>query len=114
MNLHYQWFWKGFAVGERIQLMLHHGDVYIMSQKATGNDCSTNILALKHACGSQKYTTINPAKYLAQKQSELKLALEYKRLRESDSKRVRESEEMDKMENEKNKDEPKKSKTEND
>lgn len=105
MNLHYQWFLRGFAVGERIQLMLHHGDVYIMSQKSTGNDCSTSVLALKHACGSQKYTTIHPTKYLAQKKSEITVALETKRLRES--------EDIDKMENEKIKDEPKKAKTEN-
>ena len=59
LPLYYQWFHKGKAVGERIILELHHGDMYIMSQKATGNDWKKkNIYTLRHATGCEKFTTI--------------------------------------------------------
>jgi len=59
MPLHYQWF-KGFKpVGERVRLMLEPGDMYVMSEKATGYDWKrSSIYTLRHAAGSEKYLTI--------------------------------------------------------
>jgi alkylated DNA repair dioxygenase AlkB len=57
--LHYQWFQKLKPVGERVKIDLDHGDMYIMSEKATGNDWrKKNILTLRHAAGAEKYLTI--------------------------------------------------------
>lgn len=50
--LHYQWFLKNKEVtGSReLSVRLGHGDLYIMSNKATGNDFKKfNILTLRHA-----------------------------------------------------------------
>ena len=57
--LHFQWFYKNEAVGNRAIINLSHGDVYIMSEKAVGTDWKKkNIYTLRHATGSDKYTTI--------------------------------------------------------
>ncbi|QKF94842.1 2OG-Fe(II) oxygenase [Fadolivirus algeromassiliense] len=54
--LHYQWFFKGKPVGDRIKLNFRHGDVYVMSEKATGNDWKLkNIPTLRHAAGAKKF-----------------------------------------------------------
>lgn len=59
--LHYQWFYGFKPVGERVKIHLNHGDIYIMSDKAVGNDwrCSSK-LTLRHAAGCSTYTTIKP------------------------------------------------------
>jgi len=58
--IHYQWFYKGEPVGQRAILPLHHGDMYIMSQKTTGNDWKKkNTYTLRHATGCEKFTTIS-------------------------------------------------------
>jgi len=58
--IHYQWFYKGSPIGNRAILPLHHGDMYIMSQKTTGNDWKKkNIYTLRHATGCEKFTTIS-------------------------------------------------------
>lgn len=49
MPLYYQWYQNSSPVGERIELMFHHGDIYMMSEKATGNDWKKRkILTLRH------------------------------------------------------------------
>jgi hypothetical protein len=54
--LHYQWFLKNNPIGERIKLSLNHGNCYIMSEKATGNDWKIkNKATLRHAAGCQKF-----------------------------------------------------------
>lgn len=55
----YQWFYKGKPIGSRIDLpQLMNGDMYIMSQKAVGNDWQKrNITTLRHAAGAKKYIT---------------------------------------------------------
>ncbi|KAL0482314.1 hypothetical protein AKO1_012977 [Acrasis kona] len=61
--LHFQWFQKCNPVGSRIKINLSHGDMYIMCQKATGNDFKKkNILTLRHAAGHEKYLTIKTKK----------------------------------------------------
>ena len=59
LPLHYQWFIEGGVVGERIKLLLNHGDIYIMSEKATGNDWKKKkIFTLRHAAGCEKFLKI--------------------------------------------------------
>jgi len=63
MPLHYQWFQGGCPVGERIIITLNDADLYIMSEKATGNDWKKKkSLTLRHAAGCDKFTTIKPKK----------------------------------------------------
>ena len=55
--LYYQWYYKSELVGRELKLMLNHSDLYIMSQKATGQDWNKrNIYTLRHAAGADKYT----------------------------------------------------------
>ena len=59
MPLHYQWFCGGSPVGTKIELILNNGDLYIMSEKATGFDWKKKkIPTLRHAAGCPKYTTV--------------------------------------------------------
>ena len=54
--LHYQWFYKTEPIGKRLTINLKHGDMYVMSEKATGNDWKMrNILTLRHAAGDLKH-----------------------------------------------------------
>ena len=55
----YQWFYKSKPIGDRIRLDLNHGDIYIMSAKAVGNDWrKRSIYTLRHSAGCDKYTII--------------------------------------------------------
>jgi len=57
--LHYQWFLNGEAMGDRYKFDLKNGDIYIMSEKAAGNDWKKRkILTLRHAAGADKYLKI--------------------------------------------------------
>lgn len=57
--LHYQWYLNGKPVGKNIQLSIQSGDIYIMSEKATGRDWKKKkIYTLRHAAGANKYTQI--------------------------------------------------------
>lgn len=59
MNLKYQWFQNSKPIGNCCELMLNHGDIYIMSEKATGNDWKKKkIPTLRHAAGSENFTKI--------------------------------------------------------
>lgn len=59
MPLHYQWFYKSKPVGDRVILTLNHGDMYIMSEKATGFDWKLkNTPTLRHAAGAEKFLKI--------------------------------------------------------
>lgn len=63
MPFHYQWFYRFKPIGKRIITEFTHGDVYIMSEKASGYDWKrSSILTLRHAAGCDKYTTIKPKK----------------------------------------------------
>lgn len=56
MPLQYQWFYKWKSVGAPIRLNLDHGDIYIMSEKATGYDWKrSSIYTLRHGAGAEKY-----------------------------------------------------------
>jgi hypothetical protein len=57
MSLVFQWFLHSNAVGEPLTLMLNDGDIYVMSQYATGNNWKRRIVpTLRHAAGAEKYT----------------------------------------------------------
>ncbi len=57
--LYFNWFQRSKPVGDRIELTLSHGDMYVMSEKATGNDWrKKKIKTLRHAAGSKKNTVI--------------------------------------------------------
>jgi len=59
MPLVFQWYSGGAKVGNPLTFTLEHGDIYFMSEKATGNDWKKrNITTLRHAAGCDKY--INP------------------------------------------------------
>ena len=57
MPLHFQWFEnRKEPIGERVRLMLHHGDLYVMSEKAVGRDARRRLVpVLRHAAGAPKY-----------------------------------------------------------
>jgi len=56
LPLCYQWYHNGAAIGENIKIDLHHGDIYLMSEKATGNDWKKKLIpTLRHAAGCSKY-----------------------------------------------------------
>ena len=59
MPLHFQWFIDSKPIHERTIINLNHGDIYMMSNKAVGNDWrKRKIPTLRHAAGCEKYTTI--------------------------------------------------------
>ena len=53
--IHWQWYYNSNQIGERIKLTLNNGDMYIMSEKASGFDWKKiSIKTLRHAAG-EKY-----------------------------------------------------------
>lgn len=61
MPLHYRWYIQSKPIGKPVEIIFNNGDIYFMSEKATGHDWkSRNIMTLRHAAGAPKYT--NPPK----------------------------------------------------
>lgn len=57
MNICYRWYKNFQRVGDKIELELNHGDIYIMSEKAVGTDWrSSSIYTLRHCAGASKFT----------------------------------------------------------
>lgn len=55
----YQWYKDRQTVGDRICIDLHHGDMYIMSEKAAGTDWKRrSVYTLRHAAGCPKFTNV--------------------------------------------------------
>ena len=55
--LKFRWYKYGEIVGNTLSLELNSGDVYIMTEKTTGNDWKKrNIYTLRHSAISDKYT----------------------------------------------------------
>jgi len=53
MPLYYQWYLKSEPIGELVEIMLNSGDLYAMSEKATGNDWKKrNRMTLRHGAGN--------------------------------------------------------------
>lgn len=58
-EIHWQWFYKSKSFGSRFKTTLNCGDMYIMSDKATGHDWKKRTkFTLRHAAGCDKYVTI--------------------------------------------------------
>lgn len=54
--LHYQWHHRSKPIGDRGGLMLGHGDMYVMSEKAVGKDWkSHSLITLRHAAGADEF-----------------------------------------------------------
>jgi hypothetical protein len=63
--LHFQWFQNSIPIpgSKRIALNINHGDVYIFSEKATGQDWKRKVIpTLRHAAGAAKYLTVTAKK----------------------------------------------------
>lgn len=64
----FQWFFKNNPVGIPIRIDLNDGDMYIMSDKAVGNDWKkSSIYTLRHAAGAEKFLKYKPKKALQKK-----------------------------------------------
>jgi len=56
LPLHLNWFFKSEKIGKHFELNLKNGDMYLLCDKAIGNDWKKkNILTLRHATGCDKY-----------------------------------------------------------
>jgi hypothetical protein len=56
MILSFRWYYQCNAVSENFNITLNHGDIYIMSEKATGTDFKkSSKYTLRHAAGASKY-----------------------------------------------------------
>ena len=57
MPLKFQWFQMSRPLGRVLEITLEHGDMYVMSEKATGFDWMSNRKGktLRHAAGADKY-----------------------------------------------------------
>ena len=54
--LHYHWFKDSKPIGKRIKLSFDHGDMYVMSEKASGFDWKLrSIQTLRHSAGAKKF-----------------------------------------------------------
>lgn len=59
MPLKFNWFKNNKNVGNPFEINLENGDMYIMSEKATGYDSNKrDIYVLKHSAGCKKYTNL--------------------------------------------------------
>lgn len=57
MKLRYQWFLRFKTIGVPETINLNGGDIYIMSDKAVGNDWKRSIIpTLRHSAGADKFT----------------------------------------------------------
>jgi hypothetical protein len=63
MPLHFQWYQRSQPIGKLLSIMLNDGDMYIMSEKATGQDWKRKIIpTLRHAAGALNLIVKNAKK----------------------------------------------------
>ena len=62
LPLKYQWFRDGELVGNEVKLVLNHGDVYAMTERAVGWGFNNKKLNLQHAAGFDKNIKIKKKK----------------------------------------------------
>jgi hypothetical protein len=56
MKMQWCWYFRHSAVGEKFEVTFSDGDMYIMEEKAVGNDWKkSSIFTLRHAAGAEKY-----------------------------------------------------------
>lgn len=59
----FTWFHKFKPISETVKFILNEGDMYVMSEKAVGNDWKkSSLITLRHAAGADKYITIKKKK----------------------------------------------------
>ena len=59
MDMQFCWFQDCKPVSEPLVLQLQHGDMYLMSEKAVGQDWHKRLpLTLRHAAGAAKFTSL--------------------------------------------------------
>ena len=59
MQLCYAWFQLSKPISQKKVITLHHGDMYFMSQKATGQDWKRKLIpTLRHSAGAAKFTQL--------------------------------------------------------
>jgi hypothetical protein len=52
MPIHFQQYIGGEVIGKRTSIDLHHGDIYVMSERAVGkNWLKRNVITYRHAAG---------------------------------------------------------------
>ena len=63
-RLAYTWFYNGVPISEPIEFFLNHGDMYIMSEKAVGDDWKlrTKAITIRHSAGRAELTDWKPKK----------------------------------------------------
>ena len=72
MPLYFQWFQRSLPVGTPFELVLHDGDMYIMSEKAVGFDWLKKITpTLRHSTGCKKFTGENGVVVVAKSKQQL-------------------------------------------
>ena len=65
MSLSFNWFNNCNSIGEKFETIIYSGDIYIMSEKTTGNDWKKKSLyTLRHSAGAEKYTNLNKKKLI--------------------------------------------------
>ncbi len=56
MPLVFQWYLNGATISYKIRIELNHGDIYFMTEKATGNDWKKKLIpTIRHAAGCNKF-----------------------------------------------------------
>lgn len=61
--LSYQWFQHFEPISDSYEIILNHGDIYVMSEKAVGTDWKkSSIATLRHSAGSKECTQYKPKK----------------------------------------------------
>lgn len=56
LPLYYHWYQNSKKIGSKVEVKLDHGDIYIMSEKTTGNDWKQKKKpTLRHCTGATKY-----------------------------------------------------------
>ena len=63
MCMNWQWFHRNKPVEKTFEFVINSGDLYMMSEKAVGNDWKkSSLLTLRHAAGSNKFTNLDKYK----------------------------------------------------
>ncbi len=58
--LYYRWYQESKTISDPYKIVLNHGDLYVMSEKAVGQDWKKKLVpTLRHAAGAKKYTGLN-------------------------------------------------------
>ena len=70
MPMHFQYFWQWKQIGQKLIMPLDAGDLYVMSEGATGTDWLKKSLEIipRHATGAEKYTKDKVPKKKKQKE----------------------------------------------